>query len=342
MSTPARRGRAQRAAAPVQHPGVNLHALLDAAGRFGPEYGEGLASHLPMGLVALRALGADSQRMQAFAWTESAHLLPAPPPQAWTAGDPWPDRLGDIAAWPAYVDLFGQWLAAEGAADVLAQVLPQLMPGCAAAAFHGPIRTAAALRAGHAGELAAGLAYWAVRHQRLGALPAQAGTVADPLVLLRRLQAVPSTRPLIAQGMADAASHPALRAAVPRLAIGPDTLAQLSRLAAQAYAGSGNFTALHMVTASHAMRLLLPFVEAGPAADAALRWFWQAWATALVAACLQPLPPLPLLPWPTIVQRALASADAHVIKLVDACRAEEAAHGGSSWQQAASRAVTPG
>ena len=35
----------------------------------------------------------------------------------------------------------------SGAADVLAQVLPQLMPGCAAAAFHGVIRTAAALRA---------------------------------------------------------------------------------------------------------------------------------------------------------------------------------------------------
>ena len=330
MSAPAR----QREGA-----SVSLQALLDDARRFGPEYGDGLASHLPMGLVALRALGADDARLQAFAGTESAHLLPAPPPQAWPAGDPWPDRLGDIAAWPAYRDLFGQWLADEGAADVLAQVLPQLMPGCAAAAFHGPIRTAAALRAGHAGELAAGLAYWAARHQRLGALPARHGTVAEPLALLRRLQAVPSKRPLIAQRMAVAAHDAALQAAVPRLAIGPATLPRLSRLGAQAYAGSGNFTALHMVTASHAMRLLLPFVEAGPAADAALRWFWQAWATALVAACLKPLAPAPLLPWPAIVQRTLASSDAHVVKLVDACREEEAAHGGGDWQQAASRAV---
>ena len=82
--------------------------------------------------------------------------------------------------------------------------------------------------------------------------------------------------------------------------------------------------------------------DAGEAADAALRWFWQAWATALVAACLKPRPPVPLLPWPTIVQRALASNDAHVIQLVDACREEQAALGGSDWQQAASRAVTPG
>jgi len=320
---------------------MSLHDLLDAAARFGPEYGDGLATHLPMGLVALRALGADAPRLQAFFGTESAHLLPAPLPQDWPAGDAWAGRLGHIAAWPAYLDLFSQWLAAEGAADVLTQVLPQLMPGCAAAAFHGPIRAAAALRAGHAGELAAGLAYWAARHQPLGALPARAGTVAEPLTLLRRLQAVPSRRPLIARRMAHAAGNAVLQATVPRLAVGPATLARLSQLAAQAYAGSGNFTALHMVTASHAMRLLLPFVEAGPAADAALRWFWQAWATALVAACLQPLPPLPLLPWPAIVQRALASTDVHVIKLVDACREEEAAHGGSVWQQAASRAVTP-
>jgi hypothetical protein len=318
---------------------VSLHALLDDAARFAPEYGDGLASHLPMGLVALRALGADSPRLQAFFATESAHLLPAPPLQAWPPGDPWADRLGDIAAWPAYLDLFGQWLAAEGAADVLAQVLPQLMPGCAAAAFHGPIRAAAALRAGHAGELAAGLAYWAARHQPLGPLPARAGTVADPLVLLRRLQAVPSRRPLIARRMAAAAGHAAVQAVWPRLAVGPGTLARLSQLAAQAYAGSGNFTALHMVTASHAMRVLLPFVDAGEAADAALRWFWQAWATALVAACLKPRQPVPLLPWPAIVQRAQASSDAHVVKLVDACREEEAAHGGSDWQHAASRAV---
>jgi hypothetical protein len=316
-----------------------LHALLDDAARFGPEDGHDLSSHLPMGLVALKALGADEARLRRFAATESAHLQPAPPPAAWPAGDAWPGRFGDIGAFAAYQDLFRQWLADEGAADVLGQVLPPLMPGCAAAAFHGVIRTAAALRAGHAGELAAGLAYWAARHQRLGGLPAAGGTVADPLPLLRRLHAMPPDRPLIALRMADAAADAALRRAVPRLTIGPETLPQLARLAARAYAGSGNFTALHMVTASHAVRLLASQLDGEAALRDALRWFWQAWATALVAACLKPLPPVPLLPWPVIVERALAQDDVHVIKLVDACRAEEAAHGGDDWQRAASRAV---
>lgn len=318
---------------------MSLHALLDEAARFGPGYGDGKANHLPMGLVALKALGADGARLERFVATESASLEPAPAPQAWPVGDAWTGRFGDADSWPAYVDLFSQWLAAEGAADVLAQVLPQLMPGCAAAAFHGPIRAAAALRAGHAGELAAGLAAWAAWHQPLGPLPARAGTVADPLALIRRLPAVPSGQRLIAQRMAEAAGNAALQAAVPKLAVGPDTLPRLSRLAAQAYAGSGSVTALHMLTASHAVRLLLQPLGDADTVPAALRWFWQAWATALVSACLEPLPPAPLLPWPVIVDRALAQDDVHVIQLVDACRAEEATYGGSDWQQAASRAV---
>ena len=45
------------------------------------------------------------------------------------------------------------------------------------------------------------------------------------------------------------------------------------------------------------------------------------------------------LPWPVLVDAALASDDEHLIKLVDSCREEEAAHGGPDWQRAASRAV---
>ena len=41
------------------------------------------------------------------------------------------------------------------------------LPGVAAAAFHGLIRTAHAVQSGHAGEVAAALAYWAWRWQPL-------------------------------------------------------------------------------------------------------------------------------------------------------------------------------
>ena len=103
-----------------------------------------------------------------------------------------------------------------------------------------------------------------------------------------------------------------------------------------AYALSGNFTALHLLTACHAMRVLGAFVDDG---GAALRWFWQAWATAVVAAGLKPLPAARLQPWDRIVAIALASDDEHVVKLVDSCREEERAYGGDDWRRAASRVV---
>jgi hypothetical protein len=142
--------------------------------------------------------------------------------------------------------------------------------------------------------------------------------------------------------MADAARDATLHAELARLAIDgahADTLLQrLARLAAKAHALSGNFTALHLVTGCHAMHVLLRFV---PDRGAALRAFWQAYGVAVVAAQLQPRPPVPLRPWPELVAAAIASDDEHVIKLVEACREEEHAYGGDDWRAAASRALAP-
>ena len=312
-----------------------VELLSDGAGH-APEFGGGLSNHLPMALLALQRLGADDTHLTAWHGRYAARLDPAPAAQAWPAGDPWPGRLGELSAWPAYRDLFGQWIGHEGGADVLAQVLPVLMPGCGAGAFHGPIRVAYAARSGHAGELADALAYWACRFLPLGALPAAPGTQPDPEPLLKRLRAGRSKQGLIFQRMQDAARDRVLHVQVAQLAIDGHTLERLARLSARAYALSGNFTALHLLTACHAMRVLGAFLDDD---GAALRWFWQAWATAVVAAGLKPLPAARLQPWDRIVAIALASDDEHVVKLVDSCREEERAYGGDDWRRAASRVV---
>jgi len=315
---------------------MTLVALLTDGARHAPEFGGGLSNHLPMALLALQRLGADDALLTAWHDRYAARLEPAPPAQAWPSGDAWPGRLGELAAWPAYRDLFGQWIGHEGGADVLAQALPVLMPGCGAGAFHGPIRVAYAARSGHAGELADALAYWACRFLPLGALPAAPGRQADPEPLLRRLHAGRSKRGLIFQRMQDAARDRVLHAQVAQLDVDDHTLERLARLSARAYTLSGNFTALHLLTACHAMRVLSAFLDDD---GAALRWFWQAWATAVVAAGMTPLPAPPLQPWDRIVAAARASDDEHVIKLVDSCREEERAYGGDDWRRAASRVV---
>ena len=164
---------------------MSLRQQLDDSARWDAEYGHNLASHLPMALTALARLGADDARREAFARAYATRLHAAPPRAPWPAGEAWQGRFGDPRAWPAYRSLFDDWIDYEGAPVVLAQALPALLRGVGAAAFHGPIRAAYAVAAGHSHELADALAYWACRWFALGPAP-RGGAEHDPATLLAR------------------------------------------------------------------------------------------------------------------------------------------------------------
>ncbi|MCU0967286.1 MAG: questin oxidase family protein [Rubrivivax sp.] len=322
---------------------MSLRSLLDDGVRHAPEYGGGSSNLLPMALVALRRLGADDHRLAEFAMRQRALLEPAPPPAPWPAGDPWAGRLGDPAAWPAYRALFVEWLGHEGGAAVLAQTLPTLMRGCGAAAFHGLIRTAYALEVGHAGELADGLAYWASRFLPLGDAPVPSARAAlDPLAVLHKLRALPlGPRPseaLVIEHMDEVARHPGFARQASKVAIDDETLPRLARHAATLYAASGNFVALHLVTSARAFGVIEPFTD--DAASARMQ-YWLAYAAAHRASGAQEGAPLPEpWTWDRIVEAARASDDAHVVKVVDACRELERTLGDGNWRAASTRALS--
>ncbi len=333
------------AAAPAAarwEPTPDLLVRLTRAARFDCEYGRGLANHLPMALASLAHLGADEACLAAFEASCAKRLHSAPAARPWPVGSAWRAPLGRRAAWPAYRSLFAEWIEHEGASDVLAQVLPWLWPGVAAAGFHGLIRTASGVRCGHVGEVAEGLAYWSCRYLPLGQLadapgPSRGGRT-DPVALLRQLRAGPSSDArLIAQRMREVAQDGAVNTVAARLIVTEDTPRLLARAAAQALAGSGDFTALHLVTSTHAMRVLSRFVDE-PLAG--WRHYWQAFAHAVVAARLQRQPPAALRSWAALEHAALASDDEHLIKIVDSCREEERAWaepGQVLWRAAASQ-----
>jgi hypothetical protein len=88
-------------------------------------------------------------------------------------------------------------------------------------------------------------------------------------------------------------------------------------LAARTYAATGNFTVLHLLTASHAMSVLQPW---WPTPDLP-RGFSVAAAAGLLASGAEPALALdhpPCRPWPALISAACAQDDAHVIKLTHA------------------------
>ena len=316
--------------------------------KYAPEYRCGLSNHLPMAMVALRRLGATRERMDAFEAAYAKRLVPAASAQASTdpaRSEAWPPAARGIESHATVAAQIHAEIARLGAAAVLRALLPSLMAGAGAAAFHGLIRTAYAVESGDDAELAEGLAYWTVRHLPLGPLATTEGTLTVDAwagALARKLSPSQAGDRLIFEDMHAVSMQPRFATVASGLAVDVGTLRALSRWAAVHYVRSADFTVLHLVTSAHAMRLVLPF--AGDATRA-LRWYAQAWAAALAsvpATASQPLASLPPL-WPVTVDRALASDNDHVVKLVHTCR-EEAAHYGDAdglYRAVAARATRP-
>ncbi len=236
-------------------------------------------------------------------------------------------------------------VARDGVDATLRALLPDLLPGVAAAAFHGLIRTAHAVQSGHTGEVAATLAYWAWRWQPLAPAQAPAMRMLLPAwsqALVRDAQAWRTDGPLISIRMDQAAQgavYQALADALQPFADLQSAIASLAALAAERYAASPNFTVLHMITGLRALRVLLPWIASEEGVQPILV---HAFTAAYLAARVAPLftPPEPRLGrWPDVIAAALASDDDHVIKLVHACREEARVYGEGNYLRVAGLAV---
>ncbi len=316
-----------------------LHDLLDDGLGLNPEYEDQLSSHLPMALDALQELGADGARLREFRRRYGARLSKLPP--ALPLGTLRPVAFGRIADYPAWLAHYRTALLDIGHDALLRHELPALMQGCGGAAFHGLIRAGHALRHGHQGELAASLAYWASRHMPLAAEPGAPLPLSEWLSALCALPdagAMP-LRPLIAQRMADWGGREDWRVLAGRLAV--EELPALARSAAALYVHTADFTVLHMITASAALRQNSPWLDAQ-----ATRPFVAAAAAALLssrAARQAAAGPLPVasasLDWDRLATLTLIQDNDHVIKLVAACRKMDRVDPAPAWRAAAARAL---
>jgi hypothetical protein len=267
--------------------------------------------------------------------------LDEPPPRGDRVTDEtWREALGRlnrVADWEAYLRA---QLAQEPWRDVLARWWPRLLPGAAAAATHGVIRTSHAARslavadgaaaAHRRDELARGLAYWAASYLELPGAPRTGGR----LDLQAALRGLPSAGPASERGLITEQlttripATPGFVDAVAALRPPADPAADLRELAVtftRVFLGYGRtrpISLLHAVTAPVAARSVLPLLPAGlarPTYDA----LWQVGAALYAVYTPGVTPePLPAGPAPShddVTELAVAAGDEHAIKLTEAC-----------------------
>lgn len=310
-----------------------------------PRYRGGLANHLSMVLCSQHALGASAARMRDFAQRYGAMLDPMP--QTGPAVDPktWRTAIGHDDALSGFVKHFESDLRERGRDVVVREALDALAPTSCSAAFHCLIRTAFGVRFDDDAEIAHGLAYWAVTAESLGELKPAERRERDPKALLERVRADAAlsqarmTGGSISGRMQQAAQLEGFAGVANAIEIDAETLDRIARAMLELYASTGNFTALHAVTGTHALRVLLPFAN-DP--EGLLRHHWQALVAAFIgigAPRAKELAAGSAPAWETIATPATASNDDHVAKLVFACHEEQAFRSGELYRFAAALRV---
>jgi hypothetical protein len=308
----------------------------------GPEFGgNGLSNHGPMAAEALFALGRP-EAVQPWVARYRKRLGERPPEVEPVLTAAWQTALGDVRRVSDWEAFFTRELEEQPWPAALEVWVRRLAPGLMAAATHGLIRTAHAVRSLTAAdtperrrELVAGLAYWAARYQTLPGVPGPASprppsqAIKDlPIMPLHLRSRAPTS---IFQAVAELDGFPPFSAAVDLAAPGADLsafLCDLTATMARRYlenAGPASIPYVHTVTAPSALRMLLPFLTRETATQA-VRYAWQA-AAAIHSRAHYPRPvslPDPLPEREDLIDRAIASGDEHAIKFTEACLREHA------------------
>jgi hypothetical protein len=321
-----------------------MEAALEILGPTGPEYDGGLSNHGPMAAEALVVLGRPESVVP---WVERyrRQLDAHPSASRRIASSDWREALGDYSRVGDWIAYFGRALADRPWRETLGIWAPRLSPGIIAAAFHGVIRTAHAVRSldreetpARVRELAEGLGYWAASYREL---PSAAGRPARgrlPSTAIRDLAAVPEAERgegfLISDRLQALDGFPPFRSVLDSVDASGDASRFLSDLT-ETFAGvylanvpaSSVITFIHTVTGPSAVRLLLPHVGAAAAASL-LRHAWQ--GAAAIQAGLGGKLPRAAAPSAgafdrdELVDRAVATGDEHAIKFTEACLREHA------------------
>jgi len=319
----------------------DLQRILHTFSTFAPLYGDRLANHLPMAATALWQLGGDAATIERFCRNYASRLLRRPESSAVGEGIEAP-KFGAPQYFEHNAVFFKAQIETSSTDAVLRQWVPRLLPGLSASAFHGLIRTAYAVEAGSPLEIADALASWASDYVEFGKpLLEQPRASHEIIQELVTHFGSPRNYPGIIIDKMIAVSKDAYFADGFPL---PENLSinEIRATVLGLYELCDDFTLLHAVTATHAMRVLLPFVDS----KAACGFLWQGLLLAIATVAdvivrnAQNTPAGPASAgWDEIVQRSVLSMDDHVIKLVYTAVEESALADEEGYRRIAARKV---
>jgi hypothetical protein len=274
-----------------ESPSATLTELLDEHNGDSTLTTNRLTNHLPMALVAKDRLGADARELRRFADLYARRLTAQPSAEDQLSVRSWHTAIGQPGSTPALADYFSSAIRDNGVTDTLRSTLPRLVPGLAGAAFHGAIRLSYALDVASDSRVATGLAYMAESAKPLGSLGDEETATESLPSLFATLARDTRTRARIngqniTLRLQSAAANDSFTHAVAITAVTPQTFAELSQVALELFASTGDFTALHGVTGLAALEHLRTWIDDTEIFD---RYCVQALGAAYVSIATPPL-----------------------------------------------------
>jgi len=319
-----------------------LDLLLEKAGKYHPQYGGGLATHLPMVIIALDRLNAPENKLEHVFDDGIKGLDLIGGLGNINAVQTIAYNLGDSKSFNRYLKYFRSELSLHGIEVVIKKSLPRLIYGVAASAFHALIRLAYAIEANSQSEVAIALAYWSAEFQSFE-LSLESSNESLPNILTRLApigvnhQFSPG---IIVNRMAEIGE--VLKGEKCIILPSSITLTKIKRFVLKAFYDKNNFTVLHTVTACHAFSIVMPYLDK---VDIALQELWKAILIAYLSTGLEYDDNEVKISegnvdFPSVINVAVESKDAHVIKLVYTCLYEYMECRNPLYYIVAKRAVT--
>lgn len=320
-----------------------LVELLSKVGQFHPHYGDRLAMHLPMTLIALYQLGATEQKLTTTYHNSIDKLSKIKPVDKPASHFDFTEALDDSTSYEQYLAYFREQLSTKSTELVVTHTLPILIPGMSASAFHAMIRLAYALEINHTDEIAIALAYWSAEYQTFD-LNQQRTSL--PLSEILSSVAEKGENFVFSPGIiVDRMNEIGALLKREQSIIQPQNISldEVRQFALTAFYSQDDFTLLHTVTGCQAFTQLLPYIADK---EQAIRELWQAIVVAYLSTGL-PFDPqnIPSAEDKTrefeqLKTLALRSDDSHEIKLFYTCYQAYLTYNEPGYYWLANRALT--